>query len=73
MRWDRTCSSRLITDHIRSYVYQDQIATSTMLEYHHCGRAMLRWAKKRRLFTDLTKKRNKIRRVLTEEELEAFF
>lgn len=69
-------ASRLRTSHIRSFVYQDQLANATKRGYHRRVRAMLRWAEKQGLLPDPPtmpppKKTETRTEVLTEAELEA--
>ena len=69
-------ASRLRTSHIRSFVYQDQLANATKRGYHRRVRAMLRWAEEQGLLPDPPtmpppKKTETRTEVLTEAELEA--
>ncbi len=69
-------ASRLRTSHIRSFVYQDQLANATRRGYHRRVRAMLQWAERKGLVPDPPdmppppKKQKTLTEVITEAELE---
>lgn len=69
-------ASRLRTSHIRSFVYQDQLANATKRGYHRRVRAMLRWAERQGLvpgppaMPPPPKKEESRTEVITEAELE---